>query len=161
MIVDVCDIGLKNIDFTTPFDPIRQRRARGIYNSKSIEILSVDKEELSNKNYYNVSARVVGNYVYMVNLEIENTMLKKYSCTCPDANEGCKCKHILATCMEILDPHKPSTEKKKDEMRKAQENLKKERQKKRIYNETYYDGLRLLNNYSEDMLTFNISFNIF
>ena len=159
MIVDVCDIGLKNIDFTTPFDPIRQRRARGIYNSKSIEILSVDKEELSNKNYYNVSARVVGNYVYMVNLEIENTMLKKYSCTCPDANEGCKCKHILATCMEILDPHKPSTEKKKDEMRKAQEKLKKERQKKRIYNETYYDGLRLLNNYSEDMLTFNVSKN--
>lgn len=130
MIVDVCDIGLKNIDFTTPFYPIRQRKAR-----------------------------VVGNYVYMVNLEIENTMLKKYSCACPDANEGCKCKHILATCMEILDPHKPSTEKKKEEMRKAQENLKKERQKKRIYNETYYDGLRLLNNYSEDMLTFNISKN--
>ena len=44
-------------------------------------------------------------------------------------------------------------------MRKAQENLKKERQKKRIYNETYYDGLRLLNNYSEDMLTFNVSKN--
>lgn len=130
MIVDVCDIGLKNIDFTTPFDPIRQRKAR-----------------------------VVGNYVYMVNLEIENTMLKKYSCTCPDADEGYKCKHILATCMEILDPHKPSTEKKKEEMRKAQENLKKERQKKRIYNETYYDGLRLLNNYSEDMLTFNVSKN--
>lgn len=32
MIVDVCDIGLKNIDFTTPFDPIRQRRARVVGN---------------------------------------------------------------------------------------------------------------------------------
>ncbi len=151
MIVDVIDLGLKVINFTKNYDPIREAKARKIYNDELVSIKNVEKLEEGKDTFYDVRASVCGNNgVYSVKLNIKNTTLKDSSCTCPDNDKGNLCKHILATCMEVIDPHTASTkegikkinEEKTQEIQKRieaqrlqQEKLEKEREyKKRFSN---------------------------
>lgn len=159
MIIDVMDLGLNVINFTKNYDNARQRRARKIYNYKDVTINNVDMIEEESNKLYEVDAVVRGNFGnYKVKLNIKNTKLTKYKCTCPDNEDGTLCKHILATCMEVIDPQEPSTkERKKEKMEKERKEaeerykqylLKQEEERKKIeYRRKYSEALSMLENY--------------
>lgn len=159
MIIDVVDLELKTLNFTRRYDPARYRRGTNIYNSGCVRVQSVNKNE---ENNYSIEAYVEGNYrTYTTNLEIRGNMINECTCTCEDYYGGNLCKHIIATSMEVLEPHYASTkegkkrleEKKKEEERKRLEEIKKrqeEERRKRLYERKYYSGLRTIESYKRD-----------
>ena len=150
MIIDVVDLELETLNFTRRYDPARYRRGTIIYNDGLVEIESVDKKDERN---YSVKASVEGNLdTYRTTLEIKGNTIIESTCTCEDYYGGNLCKHIIATSMEVIEPHYASTkegkkryeERKREEGRKRLEEIKKrqeEERKKREYERKYYSGL--------------------
>jgi len=122
MVVDVVDLNLTKLNLKKAYDQGRQRSAKELYNRRNVEILEVNKIR---ENEYDVEAEVKGNSwdYYSVNLSIEGEDITNCSCKCMDYAKGHICKHILATCMEVIDPHSASTieGKKKLEIKRIKE----------------------------------------
>ena len=159
MIIDVVDLDFKTLQFNRRYDPTRYKRGTNIYNKGLVEIENVNK--IDEKNY-SIKASVEGNYdTYTTNLEICGNMINKGTCTCEDYYNGNLCKHIIATSMEVIEPHYASTkegkkrleDKKKEEERKRLEEIKKrqeEERKRREYERKYYSGLRTIESYKRN-----------
>lgn len=159
MIIDVIDLELETLNFTRRYDPARYRRGTIIYNDGLVEIESVDKKDERN---YSVKASVEGNLdTYRTTLEIKGNTIIESTCTCEDYYGGNLCKHIIATSMEVIEPHYASTkegkrryeERKREEERKRLEKIKKrqeEERKKREYERKYYSGLRTIEIYKRN-----------
>ncbi len=66
--------------------------------------------------------------MYKVGLYIEGATITGSRCTCGDYRSGYLCKHIIATSMEVIDPHYASTEAGRKELERIQkqEQLKRE-----------------------------------
>ncbi len=156
MIIDVIDLELKTLNFNRRYDSARYRRGRGIYDRGLVEVQNVNK--IDEKNY-SIEASVDGNYdTYTTYLEICGNMINKSTCTCEDYYSGNLCKHIIATSMEVIDPHYASTSegkikmeaKKKEEERKRLEEIKRRQEEERKeyeYQQKYYNGLHMINLY--------------
>ncbi len=161
MIVDITDIKLGEINFTKNYDYARYKKARSIYNLRDVEIVSAEENNVEGEKKYNIKAKVNGNYGrYTINLEILGKKLKSCKCTCADFEKGNLCKHILATCMEAVDPHSPNTKegllkliaqrrKDEEERKKALKLKQEEERKKREYREKYSYALSVLDKYGE------------
>lgn len=159
MIIDVVDLKFKTLNFNRRYDPARYRRGTGIYNKGLVTVESVNK--IDEKNY-SIEASVEGNYdTYTTNLEICGNMIKESTCTCEDHYNGNLCKHIIATSMEIIEPHYASTkegrkkleEKKKEEARKRLEQIRVQQEierKRREYERKYYSGLRTIESFKQN-----------
>ena len=159
MIIDVVELELETLNFTRKYDFARYKRGTAIYNNGLVEIESVDKKD---QRSYSVEASVEGNFdTYRTTLEIKGNTIKESTCTCEDYYGGNLCKHIIATSMEVIEPHYASTkegkkrfeDKKKEEERKRLEEIKKrqeEERKKREYERKYYSGLRTIESYKRD-----------
>ena len=156
MVIDVMDLNIDSLNFRRRYDTARYKRGRAVYNNNAVQIQRVDKIDEQN---YEVKALVDGNYgMYRVELSICGIMINKCSCTCDDYINGNLCKHIIATSMEIIEPHDASTvegrvkliQKRKEEEEKRLELLKKrqeEERKRREYEQKYRNGLRTINLY--------------
>ncbi len=159
MIIDVVDLKLETLNFTKKYDFARYRRGTTIYNNGLVEVKSVNKKD--EKSYF-IEASVEGNWdTYRTTLEIKGNTIKQSTCTCEDYYGGNLCKHIIATSMEVIEPHYASTkegkkrfeEKKKEEERKRVEEIQKrqeEERKKREYQRKYYSGLRTIESYRQN-----------
>ncbi len=156
MIIDVIDLELKTLNFNRRYDSARYRRGRGIYDRGLVEVQNVNK--IDEKNY-SIEASVDGNYdTYTTYLEICGNMINKSTCTCEDYYNGNLCKHIIATSMEVIDPHYASTlegkikmeAKEKEEEQKRLEEIKRRQEEERKeyeYQQKYYNGLHMINLY--------------
>ena len=159
MIIDVVDLDFETLRFNRRYDPTRYRRGTNIYNKGLVEVETVNK--IDEKNY-SIEASVEGNYdTYTTRLEICGNMINKSTCTCEDYHKGNLCKHIIATSMEVIEPHYASTiqgrrkieERKKEEERKRLEEIKarqEEERKRREYERKYYSGLKTLELYKRN-----------
>ena len=159
MIIDVVDLKFETLNFNRRYDPARYRRGTGIYNKGLVTVESVNK--IDEKNY-SIEASVEGNYdTYTTNLEICGNIIKESTCTCEDYYNGNLCKHIIATSMEIIEPHYASTkegrkkfeEKKKEEARKRLEQIRVQQEierKRREYERKYYSGLRTIESFKQN-----------
>ena len=159
MIIDVTDLKLKVLNFKKPYDTTRKIRAKSLYNGENVEITKAEKmdEDIT------IEAKVNGSTgrIYDVTLRINENTIDEYSCTCQDYYSGNLCKHILATSMETIEPHYPSTEEKKNEIlekRKLEEErihqrflmkLEDER-KKREYEFKYSEALGALRKFKKE-----------
>ena len=156
MIIDVIDLEFKTLNFNRSYDSARYRRGRGIYNRGLVEVKNVNKIDEEN---YSIEASVDGNYdTYTTHLEICGNKINKSTCTCEDYYNGNLCKHIIATSMEVIEPHYASTtegkikmeNKRKEEVQKRIEEIrrrKEEERKKYEYQQKYYNGLHMINLY--------------
>ena len=159
MIIDVVDLNFETLRFNKRYDPTRYRRGTNIYSKGLVEVETVNK--IDEKNY-SIEASVEGNYdTYTTRLEICGNMINKSTCTCEDYHKGNLCKHIIATSMEVIEPHYASTiqgrrkieERKKEEERKRLEEIKarqEEERKRREYERKYYSGLKTLELYKRN-----------
>lgn len=159
MIIDVVDLKFKTLHFSQRYDPTRYKRGTQIYNRGSVTIEEVNKIDESN---YEIEAAVDGNYdVYTTKLTIAGNMINKNTCTCEDYYNGNLCKHIIATSMEVIEPHYASTnegrkkiiEQQKEEARKRAEQMKLKQElerKKREYERKYYSGLRAIETFKSN-----------
>ena len=153
MVIDVVDLNFKTLNFSKRYEGSRYRKGIQLYNRRNAQI---DKIETDGKNNYEIKATVEGNYdTYNTKLSISGTLIKDSSCTCEDFYKGNLCKHIIATSMEVIEPHYASTiegrkkieEKRKEEERKRLEELRKrqeEEKKRREYERKYYSGLNTI-----------------
>ena len=159
MVVDIIDLELETLQLNKRYDINRYRRGEKLFNEGNVQI---EKVVLDKDNNYKVQADVEGNYdYYTTNIEIYNNEVQKCSCTCEDFYKGNLCKHILATYMEIKEPHYASTpdgrkrleERRIEEKRKILEEIK-ERQKqelqRREYERRYYSSINILEKYKKD-----------
>lgn len=172
MTVDVMDLNIDRIDLEKGYDTSRYNRAKRIYNSRRVTINNVDlSEDENSKKVMTVDAEVEGHYYddYDVKLKIVNSTLKEFSCTCPDSSSTHYCKHILATCMEVADPHTYSTKEKLEEEKLRQEKIIEERKKEekrkleefyrqKAYNEKYSTALSLIEQYKAPSLGSDIDY---
>ena len=159
MIVDIMDVNFDQIDLKRNYDHSRYNRGKRLYNNECVEIKNVDKTIDEKNETYKIEAVVEGNYDYYdVEVNIENETLKSYSCSCPDASGKKMCKHVIATCMEAVNPHFPSTKerieqenKKREEEHKRyieeQKRIAEERQRKYEYEKKYKNALNILEKY--------------
>ncbi len=159
MIIDVVDLNFEKLDFNRRYDPTRYRRGTNIYNRGNVTVESVNKIDEEN---YLIEASVEGNYdTYTTNLEICGNMINKSTCTCEDYYKGNLCKHIIATSMEVIDPHYASTkegrkkieERKREEAKRRLEQIKQQQElerKRREYERKYYSGLRTLESFKHN-----------
>ena len=159
MIIDVVDLKLETLNFARKYDFARYKRGTSIYNKGLVEVESVNKKD--EKSYF-IEASVEGNWdTYTTTLEISENTIKESTCTCEDYYGGNLCKHIIATSMEVIEPHYASTkegkkrfeEKKREEERKRVEEFKRrqeEERKKREYQRKYYSGLRTIESYKQN-----------
>ena len=158
MIVDVEDLNIGSLRFSKSYDSNRNRRGKNLYSDNCVNIEQVDE----NGDKVCVDAKVEGNYGdYTVKLEIHGDHVEKYYCSCMDFDTGNICKHILATCMEVINPHGPSTEERKisrieEERRrneaflKAWEERKKEDERRREYERKYGSALMAIRRFKND-----------
>ena len=164
MLIDVIDLNFETLNFKRRYDSVRYKRGRNIYNYENVSIEKVDK--LDNNNYI-VEALVQGNYdIYKTKLNISNLVIDNCTCTCEDFYKGNLCKHIIATYLEVLEPHNASTiEGRKRLQKKRIEEIEKRQQeerKKREYEAKYRYGMETIelykpeNNYSKDYQEDNI-----
>lgn len=159
MVIDVVDLNFKTLNFTKRYDQARYSRGKRLYNNGLAEVENVNKVD---DNNYIVESTVEGNYdTYDITLEISGNMIKNSTCTCEDYHKGNLCKHIIATSMEVIEPHYASTiegrrrleEKEKEETRKRLEELRareEEARRKREYQSKYYNGLRVIESYKQN-----------
>ena len=107
MIIDVIDAHINDLNFRKSYESIRNKKANIIYKQKRVDIKEVNKK---GNDTFTIKAEVNGNYDdYEVNLSIKNNFIEDYYCDCPDYSKGNICKHILATAMEVMEPHYAST----------------------------------------------------
>ena len=166
MIIDVTDLNYETLSFTRRYDTGRYRRGRNIYDEGLVEITSVDKKD--DTNYY-IKASVNGNYdMYTTTLKISGNTIKESTCTCADYNNGNLCKHIIATSMEVIEPHYATTKegrkklqkKREEEEKKRLEEIKRKREeerKRREYERKYSDTLRTIEWYKKNSNKKNIT----
>ena len=134
MIIDVMDLKLTKLNFPRQYEEARRVRAKMLYNDEFVEIVNVEK---TGDNSFIISASVEGNNqsAYDVTLKINTNStsgyVKEYSCECEDYYNGNLCKHILATSMETIGPHYPSTKERKDKI--YQNKRRQEEEKRREY----------------------------
>ena len=159
MIIDVVDLSFETLQFTRRYDTNRYKRGTQIYNRGNVQ---VEEVETNGDNHYTIEATVEGNYDnYTTKLSIDGNTIKDSSCTCEDYRNGNLCKHIIATSMEVIEPHYASTvegrkkiqEKKKEQERKRLEELRirqEEERKRREYERKYYNGLRTIELYKQN-----------
>ena len=159
MIIDVIDAHINDLNFRKSYESSRNKKANIIYKQKRVDIKEVDKK---GNDTFTVKAEVDGNYDdYEVNLSIKNNFIEDYYCDCPDYSKGNICKHILATAMEVMEPHyastiegqkrleKQATDKREQAYRLWQ--LKQEEERKRLeYERKYYFALNAINEYKKD-----------
>ena len=153
MVIDVTDLNIETLNFPQKCDSKRHKRGEKIYNDDLVEILQVNK--IDNENYL-VKATVEGNYdTYITNLEILKNTIINYSCTCEDFYNGNLCKHIIATAIETVDPHRPNTyDKYKEQQKKLWlefANRQAEERKKQIYESKYNTGLHAIELYNQNI----------
>lgn len=156
MIVDVMDINFSKLQFNRQYDAMRNKRGKNIYINGNVAIKQIDQIDNKVKSY------VDGNYgYYAVNLSIKDDRIYQSSCTCEDCRNGYLCKHIIATSMELMAPHSPSTEegrkkieqKRREEAERRMELLKKRREeerKRQEYELKYRNGLHTINLYKNE-----------
>lgn len=166
MIIDVVDLQYKTLSFNRRYDARRYQRGRVIYNGGLATVTSVDKKD--DKNYI-VKASVKGNYgIYTTTLKLCGNLITDSSCTCEDYNNGNLCKHIIATSMEVIEPHQASTrkgrkkllEKQKEKMAKILEERRKrqeEERKRREYERKYSNSLRTIEWYKRNSNKENVT----
>ncbi len=159
MIIDVIDLKIKSLNFNRRYDPARYKRATVIYNKGLVEVQNIEK--IDEKNY-SIEASVEGNYdTYTTYLEICENMINKSTCTCEDYYNGNLCKHIIATSMEVIEPHYASTlegkkkikERQEAETRKRIEEIKRRQEEERKvqeYQDKYRNGLYMINLYKNN-----------
>ncbi len=159
MIIDVIDLNFETLNFSRKYDSNRYRRGKAIYNNEQVEVQNVNK--IDEKNY-SIEATVEGNYdTYTTNLEISGNMINKCTCTCEDYYNGNLCKHIIATSMEVIEPHYASTPlgrrkmeiKRRKEEKERLEKIRKreeEERKRQEYQQKYYNGLQMIDLYKND-----------
>lgn len=159
MLVDVADLNFKELQFNSRYDISRYNRGRAIYDNEDVQITKVNKIDDDN---YDVEASVNGqNSTYITTLKIFGSLIKKYSCTCVDCINGNLCKHVVATALEVTNPHYWSTnegrkrlqEKREKEERERLERLRKikeEKIKRQEYIDKYSDGLRAIELYKRE-----------
>ena len=176
MIIDVVDLTLKTLNFIEKYDPSRLKKAKTLYNNEDAEVTKVERLD---DNSLIVWGRVVGNYwsQYSTKLEIKGSTVNKWSCTCEDYKAGNLCKHILATSLETIEPHQPSTEEKKkeiiearkkelEELRKQYERQQEEERKRLEYQRKYSTALNTIrrfknaNSINKEGLSNNNNFDI-
>lgn len=153
MIIDVVDLELETLNFTRQYDFARYKRGTSIYNKGLVAIESVNKKD--EKSYF-IEASVEGNWdTYRTTLEISENTIKESTCTCEDYYGGNLCKHIIATSMEVLEPHYASTkegQKRLAKKRKEEEERRLEEiRKKREYERKYYTGLETIESYRRNL----------
>ena len=153
MVIDVVDLNFKTLNFSKRYEGSRYRKGIQLYNRRNAQI---DKVETDDERNYSVKASVEGNLdTYRTTLEIKGNTIIESTCTCEDYYGGNLCKHIIATSMEVIEPHYASTiegrkkleEKRKEEERKRLEELRKrqeEEKKRREYERKYYSGLNTI-----------------
>lgn len=158
MIIDVTDLKFTSLNFSRKYDIARHSKGRMLYNNGAAQIKSVDKID---DETYEITATVEGNYDdYEVNLSICRTLINKSKCTCQDYRNGYLCKHIIATSMEVIEPHYASTiegqrkmkQKEAEEERRRQElyRQRQEEERKRLaYQRKYFNSLQTINAYKE------------
>lgn len=158
MIVDVIDLNFKFLNFRKQYDNARNYRARRLYEGEYVNIKSVTQ---NGDDKYLVKASVDGNYdLYDVELNIGNRVVTEATCTCADYDNGFICKHILATSMEVIDPHNATTEdgkrrlmqKRMEEERKRQEEIKRQQEierKRMIYRRKYSNCLEAIEQFKQ------------
>ena len=136
MIIDVVDLELETLNFTRQYDFARYKRGTSIYNKGLVAIESVNKKD--EKSYF-IEASVEGNWdTYRTTLEINENTIKESTCTCEDYYGGNLCKHIIATSMEVLEPHYASTkegQKRLAKKRKEEEERRLEEIRKKLKNQ--------------------------
>ncbi len=127
MVIDVIELDLNVVNFEKQYESSRIRRAKEIFKNGDVTVKEVEKLE---DEKFKVLAEVNGRYHnhYRVDLVLNKDTVKKYECTCEDYKNGYICKHILATSMEIIQPHQPST---KEGKKKLEDKKQKEREEKR------------------------------
>ena len=155
MNIDVMDLKLKKLTFSDKYSAARLNRAKQIFHKELVDIKEI--KQISDARYI-IKSNVKGYYGdYDIVLIINNEQVTACSCTCEDNKKGYICKHILATVLEVVNPHNASTDegkklfrkRKEEEKKQYLENLRKEReaQKQReLYNYKYTTSLELLNN---------------
>ncbi len=156
MIIDVTDLNFETLNFNRRYDSARYRRGTSIYNNGLVEVQNVNK--IDEKNY-SIEATVEGNYdTYTTYLEICGNMINKSTCTCEDYYNGNLCKHIIATSMEVIDPHYASTplgrrkmeiKRRKEEKERLDKIRKREEEerKRQEYQQKYYNVLQMIDLY--------------
>ena len=151
MLIDVIDLNIENLNFPKKYDSNRRFKASTLYERNCVEIEEVDKQK---DGLITVTANVNGNRgVYRVALKIKNNMVEDYSCGCYDYASGSICKHILATCLETIQPHVPSTQEGMIRVLEALEKQKAEEQKQKEYEQKYSYALNTIKEYkNEDKL---------
>ena len=160
MIVDVVDLNFETLKLNRAYDMSRYKRGVNIYNQGLVIVKRVNQIDEEN---YKLEA-LVGDYdMYTTNLEIGGNIVNQSTCTCEDYQKGNICKHIIATVMEVINPHYASTvkgrkkieEKRKEEERKRIEEIKarQEEERKRVeYNRKYYNALRTIETYKRNSI---------
>ena len=158
MNIDVTDLELDTLQFRRKYDTGRYRKGIELHRHGFATVDIVDRLEAKK---YNIRATVDGNYgVYTTTLQINGNMITEATCTCEDYRKGNLCKHIIATSMEVIDPHYANTkegrkklEKKRiEEEKKRLEELRRqqeEERRKREYQEKYSKGINLIESYKE------------
>ena len=165
MIIDVVDLNFNVLNFTRSYEKGRYERGKELYKEGLVEVQEVDK----NNDNYSIKAYVRGNYgVYTTKLSLVKSTIKDYNCTCEDYRKGHLCKHIIATSMEIIEPHYASTEKGKKEIEKEKnkerllqlrelKRRKLEEDKKRQYDQKYRDSLHKLADFERESFSGTVS----
>ena len=156
MKIDVIDLEYDNLNFSRSYNQDRYKRGRNLYNRDCVTIENVEKID---SNTVSIKASVDGNYdVYTTKLQITGNVINEFSCTCEDYHKGNLCKHIIATSMEVIEPHNASTvegQKRLDAQKKADAEKafqlymqrKREEEQRREYERKYYYGLQTLDLY--------------
>ena len=158
MIVDVIDLNFDNLNFKKSYDRNRMNKGRILFERQCVDIDEVEKID---KDNYRIKAIVEGNTSYYdVTLNLYKNMVEEYTCDCKDFESGNICKHICATCLEVIRPHRASTEEGRirlyeEERKRNEEYLRKwrleqeEERKRREYELKYYNALKIINNYKD------------
>ena len=164
MLIDITDANIEKINFKRNYDTRRYIKGRDLFERMRVAINEV---YTSNDIDYTIRAAVKGNSdIYDVQLDIRNTYLEKASCTCPD--DAVYCKHILATCMEAVEPHIPSTDAKRskliqdrrkelEEQIRRREEQEKQRRKEQAYRRKYGAAIAAIDSYKLFNITDNIN----
>ena len=159
MIIDVIDANIQDLNFRKSYERSRNHKANMIYRQRRLDIKEVDKR---GEDSFIVKAEVDGNYDdYDVELNIKSNFIEEYYCDCPDYSKGNICKHILATAMEVMEPHFASTIEgqkrlEKDAKDKREQafrmwQIKQEEERKRQeYERKYYYALNAIKEFKKD-----------
>lgn len=101
MITEENNIKIKKISFKKNYNMSKYLKAQNIYSQGKVKIDNI--QFLGEKDYVIKSVVQGSKCPYNVELDVHNGYVKESICSCPD--DETFCKHILATCMEAIDPH--------------------------------------------------------